>query len=571
MKKIFVFEPNACVWTNSFPQAVLADNLRKFNFDIKYFFYKDISEDHSINLKFEKKKFKICKKCSKDQKRITKNFNFEFAYLEKYINSDDIYKINKTLNPIIKKNINDAIKLKFDGIPVGQFALYTSILINKRQKITQFTKKQKEIYLRDLKECLLTICAFKKIFQTEKASSIILYNSYYGKNRCIKFLANKYKVKTIIIHAGPNYANYLKTLIMSTKDYMDNFVDINTKIWKKFKNIPVGLKSINLTKEHLSAEFNSRTIFTYSKAKKRNFNIRKQFNIKSDQKIVLFALSSPDETNASVAVQTPHPRLYDFKDQKSLIEFLIEYARKNPNIFLIIRVHPREFRNKRDNVISSNYYLLKEASLKYKKYKNIKFNMPEDEISLYNILPYIDVFVSHGTSVNYEASLLGLPCILPSGIYPQFPKDLVNIAKSKKDLIYLIDKGLKKEIDFNTIKKAYRFFALYHNYSTFKVNFLFAPIKHNAFLRAIRYLLRNFFKNLDIFFYKFFDNEKSINDLKKNLDIKNFRYLNYPKKNKDDKYLEKDLILKNYSEILNQAKFEMNHKSKIKDYIIKNP
>ena len=42
------------MWTNSFPQAVLADNLRKFNFDIKYFFYKDISEDHSINLKFEK-------------------------------------------------------------------------------------------------------------------------------------------------------------------------------------------------------------------------------------------------------------------------------------------------------------------------------------------------------------------------------------------------------------------------------------------------------------------------------------------------------------------------------------
>ena len=555
------------MWTNSFPQVILADNLRKINFDIKYFFYKDILKDHSVNCTIEKpKKLNICKKCSRDQKRIIDNFNFDYSYLEKYIVLDDILKINKILNPIKKKIIDDFVNLKYEGIPVGEFALYSSILTNKRLKISEFTKEQKKDYLRDLKECLLTICAFKKIFLSEKASSILLYNSYYGKNRCIKFLAKKYQVKAIIIHAGNNNANYLKTLVISRNDLMDHLININTRFWKKFKDIPTNIKSFNLTRQHLSSQFKSSSIFTYSKARKKNFDIRKQFKIKENQKIVLLALSSPDETNASISVKTPYPKLYDFKDQKSLIKYLADYAKQNPNIFLIIRVHPREYKNKRDSIISSNYYLIKNLSLEYIKYKNIRFNMPEDGISLYNILPYIDVFVSHGTSVNVEASLLGLPCILPSGYYPDFPNDIVKIAKNRKNFIDLINEATNKEIDISIIKKAYRFFSLYHYYATFKINFLFAPIKHNFILRIIRYIFRDIFKSLDIIFYKFFDNKDYKNDLKKNLDIKNFRYLVYPKKNQNNTHLEKELILKNYRKVLIDAKFDMNLKSKIANF-----
>lgn len=571
-KNIIFFSTNPCVWAHSFPEAVFADNLRKLNFNIEYIYPNNVLSDHSIDSDYnENKEIKLCNNCKKDQIRIIKGFNFKYSYLDDYIDKKPLLKINQICGLLKNKKISEIIKYKYEGVPVGRFALYEPILNNKNKKILTFTKKQKEFYLRNIKSCILAISAFQKILNKKKILALTFYNSYYAKHRCINFLAKKYKIKTITIHAGGNTENYLKTLLITSKDLVDHSIMQKNKIWPKIRNIPAIKESIIQTKNHFLSSFSSNYSYSWSSKIKNNFNLRKEFNIKDNKKIILLALSSSDEKKANKIINTPATSLQDFKNVKSLINFMITYASRRRDVFLIIRIHPREYINKRDNHISENYYTLKKFSNKFKKIKNIKFNFPDEKISFYNILPYIDTMVSEGSTANLDSAFLGLPNVLPAADdYIDFPDDISKIAKNKNNFSKLIDKSLDKEINVSIMKKTYRWFSLTHYHSTLKISFLCAPIKSSFFWSFLRYFAKNVLKNLDIVFYKYQNHKNIVNDLKKNLDIKNFNYFRFPKKKYSNIYIEEKLILKNLNSVLKNSQFNFSVKSKLGNFLEQN-
>ena len=222
----------------------------------------------------------------------------------------------------------------------------------------------------------MVTCAFHRFFSEHKVSSVVVYNSYYGKNRCIKFLAKKFNIPTITIHGGNN-RSIVYTSLLSTKI---DLLEYTISHQNKFSKFSSNLKSIKLLLRHLAYLYKSKSYLAWSTPVKKNFNTRDHFKIKETQKIILLALSSPDEKIASRAIgsQGAEVSKKDFRNQESLIKFIEKYASKRDDVFFIIRVHPREFGNKRDKVTSVNYFKLKKISLEIekKKYKNIKFNFP---------------------------------------------------------------------------------------------------------------------------------------------------------------------------------------------------
>jgi hypothetical protein len=551
-KKIIVFPPESCLWQHSFPTAIFADNLQKINFNVEYFLPKASPAGHLANGNNKNQgpifDVKYCEQCKKKKKLILKSFGFKCHYLEEYLSDTDLHNINKIIESAKNKKSEYIYNLKYKGIDVGKFASYVSVLINKKIKIEEFDEIQKKKYLAEFKECLLVTCAFYKFFSEHKVSSVVVYNSYYGKNRCIKFLAKKFNIPTIAIHGGNN-RSIIYTSLLSTK--MD-LLDYTISIQSKFSKFSSNLKSIKLLLEHLAALFDSKSYLAWSTPVEKNFNTRDHFKIKENQKIILLALSSPDEKIASRAAGTQGAEVSkkDFRSQESLIKFIEKYASKRDDVFLIIRVHPREFVNKRDKVTSVNYFKLKKISLEIekKKYKNIKFNFPEEEISFYDIVTQIDLLVSEGSTVNIETSILGLPCVLPRGIYPDVPSSLVNVARNKKHLSQLIDKYLKKEIDPKIIINTFRYFSYLQDYTTFKFPFLTAPNTCTFFERAVRYIINRYFygSHLDILFYKLknFRNKVTIK-FQKNFDIKSLSYFEFHPRNQIDVRAEKKLVLDN--------------------------
>lgn len=96
-----------------------------------------------------------------------------------------------------------------------------------------------------------------------------------------------------------------------------------------------------------------------------------------------------------------------YKNQVLWLKDLIDFFSKREDLFLIIRVHPREFPNRREGCKSENATVYEELLSNLPN--NIKVNMPSDNLFIYDLALYSDVVLNGFSSAGLEMALLGLP------------------------------------------------------------------------------------------------------------------------------------------------------------------
>jgi hypothetical protein len=99
-----------------------------------------------------------------------------------------------------------------------------------------------------------------------------------------------------------------------------------------------------------------------------------------------------------------------FENGFEWISYLVEQIKDRQDLHLIIRVHPREFPNKRESTLSENAKNLRELLLDLPI--NVSVNWPEQNISLYGLAHIVDVVLNASSSAGIEMSALGLPVVL---------------------------------------------------------------------------------------------------------------------------------------------------------------
>jgi hypothetical protein len=234
-KNVIFFSPHGSIWQHSFPESILADHLKKLGMNIEYIGCEGIlskqcttmwMNENKGNLSNSEKK-KICKNCTQDQKKIINSFKYDYLILENFIARKDLKKINKILESLKNKSVTLISKYSYDGIEIGKFALYETALNYKKINF-EFSLFEKNKYLSDLRGCLISLIAFKKILE-KKYYAVFLYNSYYAKNRTVKFLAERLGIKVFSIHAGYNLFNRLQRLMITSKDHNDHDLYLKEK------------------------------------------------------------------------------------------------------------------------------------------------------------------------------------------------------------------------------------------------------------------------------------------------------------------------------------------------------
>jgi CDP-glycerol glycerophosphotransferase (TagB/SpsB family) len=135
-------------------------------------------------------------------------------------------------------------------------------------------------------------------------------------------------------------------------------------------------------------------------------------------------------------------------------------VRNKPNLFLIIRVHPREFPNKREDVKSEHAEIL-ECFFKNLP-ENVRVNWPKDNISIYDLAQETDVFLNAWSSVGVEMSLLGIPVVIYSKDLVLYPHQLNYLGKNRKGYFTKIELALKQGWNYKKIKMSYRWLGLYY-------------------------------------------------------------------------------------------------------------
>jgi hypothetical protein len=195
--------------------------------------------------------------------------------------------------------------------------------------------------------------------------------------------------------------------------------------------------------------------------------------IASKRKVVVALMSSYDEILAAYAIcafDTSDGKL--FGSQVDWINEITNFFKKRQDLFLIIRVHPRELPNAREGQKSENAIL-------YEKIfevlpSNIIINWPADDISIYDLAEYADLFLNGFSSSGLEVSLLGLPVISSVAEWNSYPIDLDYKVESRAEYFSAIDTMLERGWDFERIRLSFRWLAFKFSLTTFDISDGFA-------------------------------------------------------------------------------------------------
>jgi len=217
--------------------------------------------------------------------------------------------------------------------------------------------------------------------------------------------------------------------------------------------------------------------FTYSRgiSDTDKVDVRSFFGISESQKICVATLSSEDEYFAAELIGA----IPDFSTSAAFVEtqyewltLLIDFFAKNLDLALIIRVHPREFPNKRDSVTAESVKKLKQLFNNLPT--NVRINWPDDGISIYALADKTDLLLNWRSTVGVEFLALGIPVLVPScSNLLSYPIELNHIGESALEYENLILQLVNENWSMTNVYNAY-------TWMTFLSNFAALPIVSTA-------------------------------------------------------------------------------------------
>jgi hypothetical protein len=264
-------------------------------------------------------------------------------------------------------------------------------------------------------------------------------------------------IPVYVIHAGPNLAHRLQTLLIardSTTLAMYRLVEQARAqaAW------PANGDELNEVTDHFVEVLRGQNVFAYSAAKSHE-DWRPRLGIRPDQKLLVATMSSYDEYLAARAVgEQPDEASLLFSTQIEWVRALVAWVRTRPELFLLLRVHPREFPNKRERVKSQHAAQLEQALVDLPP--NVRVNWPDDKLSLYDIAEYADVVLNAWSSAGKEMALLGRPVIVYCPSLLMYAPEINIVAETRVAYFAAIEEALSEPWSFERIRRAFRWCAV---------------------------------------------------------------------------------------------------------------
>jgi hypothetical protein len=457
--KILFFAPHSEIWVQSFPEALVAEALQKRGHIVEYATCGRLLDEFCIPMAVHgltpaaspNEKERICDACQRSATLLRRNLKLQGPDLSEMITPAEKDEIARSLDKLDQKSVLD---FQYQGVPVGRISLFNTVIRYKTLDF-QFTDEQWRGYLADVKTALYALKAGEKILDLHHPDRILTYNSLYAAHGVICRLAENRGIPAFFMHAGQNLSNRLKTLMMGRGNPFSFAYHLLSE-WPKYESIPCKREHLALVTDHILQLLKAKSGFVYSAPISQSyFDIRERFGISATQKIVVAVLSSYDEAFASHAAGAMRwSSEAAFETQADWIAAIIEHASKRPDLFFIIRVHPRELENRRDKRRSQHDERLGRALERLPP--NVVANWPKDGISVYDLVRDADVFLNAWSSVGREVAFLGVPVVSHLRGIALFPDNLQTVETDPMRYFAAVDDAISRGWSFEVARMAYR-------------------------------------------------------------------------------------------------------------------
>jgi len=460
-ERVLFFAPHAGIWIHAFPEALVARAVKAAGGEVVYVTCGGAFSSFCVTMAAHgvsadsptRDKEKVCRACRRNRDVLRVAFGFRSYDFESVLEPRDEDRIRELLASARRDDIASFV---VDGIRVGQAALYEYLIQTKRAQ-GELDEDEWTRFLPRLANVLRSLLAAQRVIERERPTRVIAYNTLYSVNAMWRAVAEQRGIPVYVLHAGPNFAYRLRTMIIgrdSTTRAMYRLVDA----WPQHRDVPANAEELDTVTDHFCEVLAGQNVFAYS-APKSHADWRPRFGIRPDQKLLVAAMSSYDEYVAARAIgEQPDESNLLFPTQIDWIRALVAWVRDQPDRFLLLRVHPREFPNKREGVKSQHAQMLERELVDLPP--NVRVNWPADELSLYDIAEYADVFLNAWSSAGKEMAMLGRPVVVYCPSLLMYSADINYVGETRETYFAAIEDALRKGWSFEHIRGAYRWCAV---------------------------------------------------------------------------------------------------------------
>ncbi len=504
MTKVLFFSPSADIWEHSFPEALVGEMLSSRGMGVTMARCRGVlrplcpaaqAAGFTADTPAEAQR-RLCVRCHAKGRMADRVMGLRHIEIDDYAEENDEALIDElvqradALRPQLQR-AEDFERLRVKEHAVGRTALYELILRHKKNDF-EFSDSVWREYLVFLRLAARVSLLSARMLRAEKPDRVSAYNSLYVAHRAFCRLARQSSITQYFMHAGTNLSRQHGTLMIGqdfTWRYLRGLVDR----YDEYAGQPVSPTVIDDVTQHFLCLLSSSSSFVYSAARSQEyFDVRAHFGVRPNQRLIVASTSSYDERFAVESVNaSPPPGFLLFPRILDWVSYLVGLAADRPDWFILIRVHPREFPNRRDRVQSEHSRRMKEILQDLPP--NVKVNWPDDNLSLYDLAQEADLFLNAWSSVGKEMALLGLPVVIYSPEIVLYPTALNGVGTTKEDYVAAIETALVGGWSFERSRQAYRWYALEFSRSCVDMRASFAPVRRyhrGLFARVAMRLLR---------------------------------------------------------------------------------
>ena len=330
-------------------------------------------------------KHNICKSCKMAQDSLTRGLKGKKVLLEDFLKASETSEVEVLLRNIDLSNWQE---FEIDSVPIGKYASYEFLLEHKIDP-SEIDNDNWFQYFTHLRYCVFVYLGTKKLIQTEKPDVAVVYNHLYSVNHAFESAMTKQGIPTYSINGGKDF-RYIDETLSVSQGVAVNLRASRSGSWSKARTIALNRDEIRQVYKNQKFLLKGKSFGTYSHpvTKKDEEKIRSKYNIGNMQKVIVCATSSPDEMTAAALVvndltsDTATTSIYT--DQIEWLKDVIDIAKRRPDYFILIRIHPREFPNKRDAIKSEHAQKLESSLINLPQ--NVQVVWPTGNESIYDLM-----------------------------------------------------------------------------------------------------------------------------------------------------------------------------------------
>lgn len=442
---LLFFTPHAALWPHTAPEAYLARALAECGHKISYLtcgkaqtYCAPMTARRLAPGCTPAESARICSDCKAGANAIARVYRFPVDALAHYLSDEDFAKFERMAAEAVAAKSLDT---EYLGVKVGRVALYEFTLAHKKMS-TELTELQWKEYHFYLANALRTLQGCARYLEKNRPDTILTFSPQYSNINSAMQYAITQGVPVLFIESGTNLAHRLGT--MRVWDWkVHKLVNPALTYWDKSELNPVTPYSADKVTGHFEQLLSGQHFAVFSAPYAGSSGVRQRWNIKPEQKILLMTLSSYDEAYAALLVDGfPYKKVFSdvFRTQAEWVKATTEWVATRPDLFLVIRVHPRDFPNKRETFRSEQSFMLEDL-LEHVP-ANAHVNWPAEGVSLYELLEDTDAILTGWSVTAMEALVLGIPVVTYDANLPSYPQDIQYTGRSEAEYFANIDRAL---------------------------------------------------------------------------------------------------------------------------------